>query len=31
MEPEKCEKWEWFEINKLPQPLFLPYDTLLNI
>jgi 8-oxo-dGTP diphosphatase len=24
MEPEKCEKWDWFEWDKLPQPLFLP-------
>ena len=23
MEPEKCEKWGWFEWNKLPKPLFL--------
>ena len=22
MEPEKCERWEWFEIDKLPTPLF---------
>jgi|SRR6185436_9576316 len=23
MEPEKCEKWEWFEWGKFPEPLFL--------
>jgi 8-oxo-dGTP diphosphatase len=22
LEPEKCEKWEWFSLNKLPSPLF---------
>ena len=24
MEPEKCEQWQWFSWNDLPQPLFLP-------
>lgn len=23
-EPEKCEKWQWFEWDQLPEPLFLP-------
>ena len=22
LEPEKCEGWDWYEIEKLPQPLF---------
>src|SRR3989344_144557 len=22
MEPEKCEAWVWYDIDKLPQPLF---------
>lgn len=30
MEPEKCERWEWFEWNKLPQPLFVPIQNLLK-
>ena len=30
MEPEKCERWDWFEWNKLPQPLFLPIQNLLK-
>ncbi|MBI2128979.1 NUDIX domain-containing protein [Candidatus Woesearchaeota archaeon] len=30
MEPDKCEKWEWFEWSKLPQPLFLPIQNLLK-
>ena len=30
MEPEKCEKWDWFEWNNLPEPLFLPIQNLLR-
>ena len=30
MEPEKCEKWNWFEWNNLPEPLFLPIQSLLK-
>ncbi|MFA5303417.1 MAG: NUDIX hydrolase [Candidatus Nanoarchaeia archaeon] len=30
MEPDKCEKWEWFSWNNLPQPLFLPVSNLLK-
>lgn len=22
MEPEKCERWEWFSLDRLPEPLF---------
>ena len=22
LEPEKCEKWQWYDIDNLPQPLF---------
>lgn len=22
MEPEKCEGWDWYDLNNLPQPLF---------
>jgi len=30
MEPEKCEKWEWFKWDKLPQPLFLPVKNAIK-
>jgi len=29
-EPDKCEKWRWFEPNRLPEPLFLPIQNLLK-
>ncbi len=28
MEPNKCSKWEWFDWNNLPEPLFLPLENL---
>jgi 8-oxo-dGTP diphosphatase len=31
MEPEKCEKWEWFDWNSLPEPLFVPIQNLKKI
>lgn len=30
MEPDKCEKWEWFEWDKLPHPLFMPLQNLVK-
>lgn len=32
LEPEKCEKWDWFvwKKDKLPQPLFVPQQNLLK-
>ncbi|MFW5991429.1 MAG: nucleotide triphosphate diphosphatase NUDT15 [Candidatus Nanoarchaeia archaeon] len=29
-EPDKCEKWEWFSWDALPEPLFLPVKNLLK-
>lgn len=30
MEPDKCVRWEWFEWNNLPQPVFLSIQNLLK-
>jgi 8-oxo-dGTP diphosphatase len=30
MEPDKCERWEWHEWDKMPEPLFLPILNLLK-
>ncbi|MDR3208228.1 MAG: NUDIX domain-containing protein [Rickettsiales bacterium] len=30
MEPEACEKWQWFDIEKLPDNLFPPVDKFLR-
>ena len=30
MEPDRCEKWEWFDWDKLPSPLFIPLQNLLK-
>ncbi len=28
MEPDKCERWEWFDWDNLPEPLFIPIQNL---
>ncbi|MGV8141282.1 MAG: nucleotide triphosphate diphosphatase NUDT15 [Candidatus Woesearchaeota archaeon] len=30
MEPEKCSEWQWFEWDKMPEPLFLPMKNLVK-
>jgi len=30
MEPDKCERWEWFDQTNLPKPLFRPIENLLK-
>ncbi len=30
LEPHKCENWNWFEWDNLPQPLFAPIQSLIN-
>lgn len=29
-EPDKCEGWEWFPIDSLPDPLFSPIPSLFK-
>lgn len=29
MEPEKCAKWQWFDLNDLPENLMLPVKNFL--
>ena len=30
MEPDKCEQWQWFRWDRLPEPLFLPIRNFLE-
>jgi 8-oxo-dGTP diphosphatase len=30
LEPDKCERWEWFSWDALPSPLFTPTQNLLK-
>lgn len=30
LEPDKCEGWEWFDINSFPSPLFTPIRSLIK-
>jgi len=30
MEPDKCERWEWFKGKQLPQPLFGPFAAFVH-
>ncbi|MBD1582742.1 nucleotide triphosphate diphosphatase NUDT15 [Pseudoalteromonas sp. S16_S37] len=29
-EPNKCRQWKWFELDNLPEPLFLPLTNLFK-
>ncbi len=29
-EPHKCESWDWFEFENLPENLFLPFKNLVE-
>jgi 8-oxo-dGTP diphosphatase len=30
MEPEEITEWQWFELDKLPEPLYLPSKKVLD-
>jgi 8-oxo-dGTP diphosphatase len=30
LEPEKCEGWEWYEVDNLPEPLFATVSNYLE-
>ncbi len=30
LEPDRCERWDWFSWDELPEPLFLPLQNLLK-
>ncbi|KAK1425599.1 hypothetical protein QVD17_20953 [Tagetes erecta] len=30
IEPDKCEGWEWYDLNNLPKPLFEPLRKMLQ-
>ena len=30
LEPEKCESWDWYSMDKLPSPLFSGIDTYIE-
>ncbi len=30
LEPHKCEGWEWFSLDALPRPLFLPANAFFS-
>lgn len=30
VEPDKCEKWEFFDLNNLPENLFWPHKQLIE-
>ncbi|XP_021718226.1 nudix hydrolase 1-like [Chenopodium quinoa] len=30
VEPEKCDGWDWYDWDNLPQPLFWPLEKMVN-
>ena len=30
LEPDKCERWQWFDYQKLPAPLFKPITLFMS-
>ena len=31
IEPVKCSSWDWFSMDDLPNPLFIPFQHLIEI
>jgi 8-oxo-dGTP diphosphatase len=31
LEPDRCERWQWFGWDELPEPRFLPLQNLLKL
>ncbi len=31
LEPEKCESWDWYDIDDLPQPLFAVIQLAIDV
>ena len=30
-EPERCSEWRWFDLNELPEPLFIGHHKLIEL
>ncbi|OGZ08354.1 MAG: hypothetical protein A3C93_02680 [Candidatus Lloydbacteria bacterium RIFCSPHIGHO2_02_FULL_54_17] len=30
LEPEKCEGWDWYQLERFPEPLFAPTRTMVE-
>lgn len=30
MEPEKCEQWQWFDLDNLPEPIFIGHQEQIR-
>lgn len=30
LEPDKCENWEWYDIDNLPEPIFIPVKYIIE-
>jgi len=30
LEIDKCQKWEWFDWDRLPSPLFKPFEIFID-